>query len=84
LEAAAKLAAGPVGSTWKLTLHKMRATSVYEFARATFYSPPFLVLDLTGAAHKAAAIGEDKNADLAERIGIEPTSVQRLPDRQRF
>jgi hypothetical protein len=34
-EAAAKLVAGPVGSTWKLTPHRMRATSVYESARGT-------------------------------------------------
>jgi len=34
-EAAAKLVAGPVGSTWKLTQHRMRARSVYGFARVT-------------------------------------------------
>ena len=34
-EAAAKLVAGPVDSTWKLTQHRMRATSVYESARGT-------------------------------------------------
>src|SRR5204862_2204768 len=43
-EAAAKLAAGPVGSTWKLTQRTMRAKSVYEFAHATSDSPPFSML----------------------------------------
>jgi hypothetical protein len=93
LEAAAKLVAGPVGSTWKLTRHKMRATLVYEFARATSGSPPLPMFDVRGLMLDSIS-GADlrpienrqskiKNR-VTERIGIEPTSVRRLPDRQQF
>ena len=41
-EAAARLVAGPVGSTWTLTPRRMKATLASGFAHATLISPPSL------------------------------------------
>ena len=86
MEADAKLAPGPVGSIWKLTRRRMKAKSVYGFARATSdhllsecLKFDGLMLDVTFAASKGKSNLQTSSIkpECAERIGIEPTSVPR-------
>src|SRR5262249_16730460 len=72
-EAAAKLVAGLVGLTWRLTRHTMKAKSVFGFAHATCRSPPF----------KLRIADCNPESIKAERIGIEPIS-SRQAGRRRF
>src|SRR6266513_2663622 len=61
----------------------MRATSVYEFARATYHSPPSnRFVEASVSPVRCGCHSRRYRKNLAERIGIEPTSVQRLQDRQ--
>jgi hypothetical protein len=99
LETEAKLAAGPFGSIWMLTPRMMKAKSACEFAHASCVFTAFQFAAETAAATEECEMDaaceivrfapiENRRSkienELAERIGIEPTSARRMPNQQRF